>query len=126
MKYCNHCGAMLDDEVKFCPTCGGEVGTPETAPQNNNMNQQYQQPYNQYQQPVNDSGSIGWGFLGFCIPLVGLILFLVWKDEKPKSAKSAGIGALVSVIMVVVFYVILIVIGVSVAALASTAAMTLV
>ena len=33
-----------------------------------------------------------------CIPIVGLVLFLVWKDTKPRNAKAAGIGALVSVI----------------------------
>ena len=75
--------------------------------------QTYQQPYQQqgYQQPYNqqqyaygqqaaapaDSGSIGWAILGFFIPLVGLILFLVWKNTKPKCAKMAGIGALVGV-----------------------------
>lgn len=35
--------------------------------------------------------------LGCCIPIAGLILFLVWKDTKPKTAKAAGIGALVYV-----------------------------
>lgn len=51
------------------------------------------------QEPVatgDDSGSIGWAFLGCCIPIVGLILFLVWKDTKPNNARKAGIGALVS------------------------------
>ena len=65
--------------------------------------QQYQQPNYQNQQPygapvnpvVDDSGSIGWGVLGFFIPLVGLILFLVWKNTKPKCAKVSGIGALI-------------------------------
>lgn len=50
-----------------------------------------------YSQQSNDSGSFGWAVLGFFIPLVGLILWLVWKDTKPKSAKMAGIGALVGV-----------------------------
>ena len=50
----------------------------------------------------NDSGSFGWAVLGFIIPLVGLILFLVWRDTKPKCAKKAGVGALVSVILSVV------------------------
>lgn len=52
--------------------------------------------------------------LGFFIPLVGLILYLVWKDEKPKSAKRAGKGALVSVILyliVIAIYVIVFVIA---------------
>ncbi|MCI8858168.1 MAG: hypothetical protein HFI71_01360 [Lachnospiraceae bacterium] len=54
----------------------------------------------------NDNGGFLWGLLGCCIPVVGLILFLVWKDQKPRTAKAAGIGALVSVIIWVVFYVI--------------------
>ena len=44
---------------------------------------------------VVDKGGFLWGLLGCCIPIVGLILFLVWKDTKPKTAKAAGIGALV-------------------------------
>lgn len=55
---------------------------------------------------VQDNGGFLWGLLGFCIPVVGLILFLIWKDQKPKTAKAAGIGALVSVIIGVLFYVI--------------------
>lgn len=58
-----------------------------------------------------DNGGFLWGLLGCCIPLVGLILFLVWKDTKPKTSKAAGIGALVSVIAYVVFYVLMFVIG---------------
>ena len=59
---------------------------------------------------VNDNGGFLWGLLGCCIPIVGLVLFLVWKDQKPKTAKAAGIGALVSVILGVLYYVIVIVI----------------
>lgn len=79
---------------------------------------QYQQPqYVQYQygqQPyVNpqpaDTGSFGWAVLGFFFPIVGLILFLVWKSEKPVSAKQAGMGALASVISTVVLWILLIV-----------------
>lgn len=55
---------------------------------------------------VVDSGGFGWGLLGCCIPIVGLVLFLVWKEQKPKTAKAAGIGALVSVILSVLLYVI--------------------
>ena len=63
---------------------------------------------------VVDNGGIGWGLLGCCIPLVGLILFLVWKDTKPKTAKMAGKGALISVIISVVYYLVMIVLGVGV------------
>ena len=57
--------------------------------------------------PVTDNGGFGWGVLGCCIPIVGLILFLVWKDTKPRTAKAAGIGALVSVVITVVYYIII-------------------
>lgn len=68
---------------------------------------------------ANDKGGFLYGLLGFCIPIVGLILFLVWKDSKPKSAKAAGIGALVCVIVTVIFYIIGAIIGVGVAAMYS-------
>lgn len=42
------------------------------------------------------------GVLGFFFPLVGFILWLVWKDEYPARSKSAGIGCLVSVCLSVV------------------------
>lgn len=59
---------------------------------------------------VQDNGGFLWGLLGFCIPVVGLILFLIWKDQKPKTAKAAGIGALVSVIVYVVAYILMFVV----------------
>ncbi len=59
---------------------------------------------------VQDNGGFLWGLLGFCIPVVGLILFLIWKDQKPKTAKAAGIGALVCVIVTVVCYVLMFVV----------------
>ena len=58
--------------------------------------------------PVQDDGGIGWGLLGCCIPIVGLVLFLVWKDQKPRTAKAAGIGALVAVGLSALWYVIVI------------------
>lgn len=41
------------------------------------------------------TGSWGWIVLGIFIPLVGLILFLVWRKDKPLSAKASGIGAII-------------------------------
>ena len=67
--------------------------------------------------PVNDKGGFLWGLLGCCVPIAGLILFLVWKDQKPKTAKAAGIGALVSVIIGVVYYIIMIALGIGIASM---------
>ena len=58
-----------------------------------------------------DKGGFLWGLLGCCIPVVGLILFLVWKDNKPKTAKAAGIGAIVGVVISVLSYILMMVLG---------------
>lgn len=92
MAFCKNCGKEISDQTTSCPNCGAVQ--------------------NATQQPtVVDNGGIGWGLLGCCIPIVGLILFLVWKDNKPKTAKAAGIGALVGVILCVLYYIIVVVIG---------------
>ncbi len=89
MKNCPNCGSANLDEARYCGVCGKSLE--ETKPTTfTNTNQQKAYTYGK----ANDS--IGaWWLLGAFIPLVGLILFLVWKDEYPKRAKSAGIGALV-------------------------------
>lgn len=92
MAYCKNCGEQIDDKAVICPKCGvAQQNTPA----------------------VKDNGGFGWGLLGCCIPIVGLILFLVWKDTKPKTSKAAGIGALISVICAVLFYVLVIALGVA-------------
>ncbi len=47
----------------------------------------------------NDKGNIGWAILGFFFPVMGLVLFLVWKNTRYGDAKNAGIGALVGFIV---------------------------
>lgn len=64
---------------------------------------------------MEDNGGFGWGLLGCCIPVVGLVLFLVWNDTKPRTAKAAGIGALVSVIIGVLWYLLAFTIGINAA-----------
>lgn len=91
MAYCKNCGKEISSNDVRCPDCG--------TIQNNI--------------PVSyDNGGFGWGLLGCCIPVVGLILYLVWKDTKPNTAKAAGIGALVSAIISVLYYIFVIAAGV--------------
>ena len=79
MAYCRKCGAPISDSAQTCPRCGAYQSAPQPR------------------QTSEDKGGVGLCALGCCIPLAGLILYLVWKDEKPESAKAAGIGALISV-----------------------------
>ena len=62
-------------------------------------------------QETPDNGGFLWGLLGCCVPIAGLVLFLVWKDVKPKAAKAVGIGALVSVCIGVLYYVLIATLG---------------
>ena len=108
MSNCVHCGAEIPEGATYCSACGASQQFYQQYPQQpyQQPNQQLnQQPVYVYQQtaPVNDSGSFGWAVLGFFIPIVGLVLFLVWRREKPRCAKMAGMGALVSVIVSVLF-----------------------
>lgn len=89
--YCKNCGKSIDDNAVICPYCGVAQKTEK-----------------------KDEGGFGWGLLGCCIPVVGLILFLVWNDSKPKTAKAAGIGALVSVGLSLLWYLLVTVVGIGV------------
>lgn len=75
-------------------------------------------------QSAKEGGTVGWGILGFFLPIVGFILWLVWKDEHPARSRSAGIGCLVSVclgVVGVILYVVLVfvILGIGVGAYAS-------
>jgi len=64
-----------------------------------------------YAEPDAPSG--GFATLCFFFPVVGLILWLVWKDKTPLKAKSCGKGAIIGVCVEVAFvilYIILIVV----------------
>lgn len=83
--FCKNCGKEIDDKAYVCPHCGVKTDRSDA------------------QKTDADSGSkAGWGILSFLIPLAGLILFLVWKQERPNTAKVCGICALVAVIIEVV------------------------
>lgn len=84
MKYCSHCGAEIEDEAIVCVKCGCSVTNTNRALENPN------------------ESTTAYTILGFFLPLIGLILFLLWQNEYPRRAKAAGKGALISVILTVV------------------------
>lgn len=93
MKYCSKCGNQINDEAVVCVYCGCKT-----------------------EQYTYDDSNIGLAFLGFFIPIVGLILYIVMHDRTPLKAKSAGKGALIGFIIKLVLciaYVVLVVMAVS-------------
>lgn len=92
--FCTGCGKALALDEKFCSACGKERPTPVASAQPT-----YQQPVYPQMGYVQDAPSGGMMALGFFFPIVGLILYLVWKDQTPLKAKSAGKGALIGFIV---------------------------
>ncbi len=93
MAYCRNCGNEIHDEAVICTTCGVS------------------------QRQVEDNGGIGWGLLSYFVPIAGIILFLIWKDEKPKTAKACIIGSIINLsigmLMIIIFWAIIIIFGVT-------------
>ena len=76
MKFCSKCGKEIMDEAVICIHCG-------CSTTNNNVTRD-----------VTDAPNTGFAVLGFFVPMVGLILYILNKETAPLKAKSAGKGAL--------------------------------
>lgn len=97
MKYCSKCGKEIMDEAVICPGCG-------CAQENNVQNNVQGNSVPQIKEAFSDIqkeawSNSGWFLLGFFIPIVGLILYLVWKETSPSKAKAAGYGALIGFVI---------------------------
>ncbi len=118
--YCKVCGKQINPNKTFCPYCGAEKGAePQPAPQPAPAATYATNP----QPAVQDAPSMGYAVLGFFFPIIGFILWLIWKDQTPLKAKSCGKGALISVIinvvgtiLIYVLYFLLVLIGLSASA----------
>ena len=87
--FCKKCGKEIMDDAVICVHCGCSTQEKATVVADS-----------------NDAPSTGMAVLGFFIPLAGLIIWLINKDNKPLMAKSAGKGALVGFIVSLVFSII--------------------
>ena len=98
--FCRKCGKQLDDGFKVCPYCGEADVSDGASDSNENIG--------------------GWKALGFFLgffgpalwflPLVSLVLYFIWKGDKPKVAKGMGqftliglaVGAGLALIIVII------------------------
>ncbi len=93
---CKNCNAEIPDGSRFCPVCGKNVN--EFAP-----NQQ-QFSGNQVSNTQDEDYSIWMKILCLIIPIVGIILYFVKKDQEPVKAKSALTFGLIAVGINVLYY----------------------
>ncbi len=122
MRFCSDCGANLPDDAFFCMSCGAPVPekVKQAAPEQpvyvniDPVQPNYPPQFPQYPNtqpaaenvdpyPVNVTHR-GFWWLGFLVPVLGLVLHIVWKRPKPRLSRSIGKGALVGVIVQSVTY----------------------
>ena len=78
--FCPHCGDQISEHAEICPKCGVRVKGASSAGE--------------------DKPNIAVNLISFCcIPLLGIIMFFVWKNDKPIAAKSALIWSIVSMVI---------------------------
>ena len=100
--YCKYCGRIIDDDSKYCVNCGNNTN-------NDNLGTHHV-----------DAPNKVFVILGFFIPIIGLILYLVYESKQPQKAKSAGKGALIgfitrivvciAIVLMSIFFIVLLII----------------
>ena len=96
MNYCPYCGKQIAPSDTVCGSCGRSM--PESYQASNYGNDGSTTSNNK------DGVNFVYGIIGFLFPLIGLILFIVFKESNPQGSKYAGTGALVKVILAVIVY----------------------
>lgn len=97
--FCQKCGASVSEEASFCRSCGATLENPNNQKVYNNVDS--------YNPPKStDVPNTGINILACCFPILGLILYLVWKEERQISAKSVGKWALIGLVVGVFLWII--------------------
>ncbi len=92
--YCKNCGSAVDDNSSYCYNCGAWLGNDPAT------------------NVPKDNSTFWFSVLGFFIPIVGLILFLVYEYKNPKRSRAAGKGALIGFITRIALSIVLVIISV--------------
>lgn len=88
-KYCHSCAQEIKEEAEICPSCGVR------------------------QKPADDPADILPKAASCCIPLVGIILYFMWKDTKPKAAKDVCTWAWIGIGASFVVYILAFILGIA-------------
>lgn len=85
MMFCNNCGQVIDDDIGICMHCNKV---------SNNI------------EYIKDIPSNLVGLSAFCFPLVGMVLYFMWKDNRPKSTSLVLKWTIAGAIFWLVLYII--------------------
>lgn len=87
--YCQHCGSETQEGQELCTSCGSKLANGYKSHGKAVTNRS----------DLDHKPNFGFSVLGFFIPLVGLILYLVLNATEPGKASSAGKGAIAGLIV---------------------------
>ena len=76
--YCHNCGTEIAKEAYACPKCGVRTNNTQKT-------------------TAEDIPNTGLNVLSLFVPLVGIILYFVWKNETPVKAKAVIKFALIGI-----------------------------
>ncbi len=103
MSFCRNCGEKVNESQNFCTSCGSSLKVYEEN--------EYQNYYSEHNVVEDKAGCFTIG-IAFLIPLVGLVLYLVWAQSRPQSAKSIGFAAIIGFIVDIIIWSALLSLGV--------------
>lgn len=81
--FCKQCGARISENAIICAKCAHP-----TRPSGNNQ-----------QAAAEDRGGCLWIFLGAILGIISLILYFVWRHDKPLRAKAILMGWIIGMII---------------------------
>ena len=96
--YCYKCGQEIEDDSKFCPLCGAQI-------EQSQEDIDYSSYAPDYNNPM-DKPSIGLNILSFLFPIIGIVLFFVWRNTYPIKGKSCVKFSLMSIIFNFIFMIV--------------------
>ena len=103
MKFCPNCGTQIENGNMNCNECGAnfflwvpENGESISEPKHNIAALDDKAAYN---------GIFWFVILGMLFPLIGVILYLIWKNTNPVKARAVGIVGLFPISIISFYFV---------------------
>lgn len=80
--YCSNCRASVNENAKFCVNCG--INIKQTV-------------------SIDDKPNIWINLISlFYVPILGIIVYFIWRKNRPRAAKSALMFGLLNIAITVI------------------------
>ena len=95
--YCPGCGKQITVNDHYCPYCGKQLNSDQQP------NYNYRPDYSHVN--GDDAPSIGYSIISVFVPIIGIILYFLFKRNYPNRAQACGIAALIGFLinLIIVF-----------------------